>query len=564
MTENNLKKIHLNTINNQLLIQAFFFVLLMFSSFLYAQEKPKKARANLKHADFITKNPERFEGNQFLTGNVVIEYKGDIIYADSAVLYQDKNLAVAWSNAKLVSKDKTITAKRMEYDGQTTIAKAFENVVLTDPSSKIQSDYMEYNRTTEIATGIGNVDVKTPTQQIYADKMIYERLTGNIIVNDTYRTIGSDGTMVEGKNVIYNVKEKSSTFGSEVFITNKDYTIYSRKMTTNDITGITTFRDYSKITRRNDPSQYIITSDGDFNKKTGEAWLRNNSKVYYQNKILSAEKLYFNDKTGFGRGEKNVVLDDPLEKRILKGDYGEAYRYLDSAFVTKNAYAIKAFDKDSLYISADTLLAVKRHDVDSTSIVKAFHKARFYKSNVNGKSDSLVYNQTKGVMQFYKDPIMWSGDSQVTGDFMEAYTNAKSQKIDSMKVFNNAFVIAKVDSLVENEYHQIKGKYLTVLFHDDKIDFLNVEENAVALTYMDDTDEKTKQKERYGVNISYCGIIEADVVGNEVELVACRVKSDGKMYPLSKFPEELRYLPDFKWRIGERLNTWKDIFVESK
>ena len=531
---------------------------------LFAQQKSVKVKAKLQHADLIERDPKKYEGNQFLTGNVVIEYKGDLVYADSAVLYQDKNLAVVWSNARVVSKDKTITADKMEYDGNTTIAKAFKNVVLTDPGSRITADYMEYNKTTEIATGIGKVEVKTPTQQISSEKIIYERLTGNIIVNDTYKTIGSDGTLVEGRNVVYNIKSKSANFGSEVFITNKDYTIYSRKMTTNDLTGITTFRDYSKITRRNDPSQYIITSDGDFNKKTGEAWLRNNSKVYYQDKTLTAKKLYFNDKTGFGKGEGDVFLDDPKEKRFLRGDYGEAFRYLDSAYVTKNAYAVKAFDKDSLYISADTLLAVKRHDVDSTSFIKAFHKARFYKSNANGKADSLVFNQTKGIMQFYKDPILWSGDNQVTGDYMEAYTNMKTNKMDSLKVFNNAFVIAKVDSLIDNEFHQIKGKYLTVLFQDDKIDFVNVEENAVALTYMDDTDAKTKKKERYGVNISYCGIIEVDVVGKDVELVACRIKSDGKMYPLSQFPDEIRYLPNFKWRISERLNKWRDIFVESK
>ncbi|MEG0984669.1 OstA-like protein, partial [Algoriella sp.] len=375
---------------------------------LFAQQKSVKVKAKLQHADLIERDPKKYEGNQFLTGNVVIEYKGDLVYADSAVLYQDKNLTVVWSNARLVSKDKTITADKMEYDGNTTIAKAFKNVVLTDPGSRITADYMEYNKTTEIATGIGKVEVKTPTQQISSEKIIYERLTGNIIVNDTYKTIGSDGTLVEGRNVVYNIKSKSANFGSEVFITNKDYTIYSRKMTTNDLTGITTFRDYSKITRRNDPSQYIITSDGDFNKKTGEAWLRNNSKVYYQDKTLTAKKLYFNDKTGFGKGEGDVFLDDPKEKRFLRGDYGEAFRYLDSAYVTKNAYAVKAFDKDSLYISADTLLAVKRHDVDSTSFIKAFHKARFYKSNANGKADSLVFNQTKGIMQFYKDPILWS------------------------------------------------------------------------------------------------------------------------------------------------------------
>ena len=121
---------------------------------LFAQQKPVKVKAKLQHADLIERDPKKYEGNQFLTGNVVIEYKGDLVYADSAVLYQDKNLAVVWSNSRLVSKDKTITADKMEYDGNTTIAKAFKNVVLTDPGSRITADYMEYNRTNEIATGI--------------------------------------------------------------------------------------------------------------------------------------------------------------------------------------------------------------------------------------------------------------------------------------------------------------------------------------------------------------------------------------------------------------------------
>ena len=59
------------------------------------------------------------------------------------------------------------------------------------------------------------------------------------------------------------------------------------------------------------------------------------------------------------------------------------------------------------------------------------------------------------------------------------------------------------------------------------------------------------------------GKIEADVVSRQMELVACRIKSNGKTYPESQFPEELRYLPDFKWRISEKLGNWKDIFTIS-
>ncbi len=544
-----------------------YYISLLFSVIwmgaVFAQP-PKKEKIKLQNFDIGERSPEAYEGNNLLHGNVIIEYKGDILYADSAVYYQNRNYAVAWSNVRMVSKDKTITAKKVEYDGNTEIAKAFDNVELQDSKSKVTADFMEYNKATEVAHAVGNVKVRDPQNTIDAHEMFYNRKLQTVTIPGNYKTISADGTLIEGKDIVYNVGNKSAVFNSEVFITDKDYTIYSRKMTTNDLTGITTFRDYSKITRRNDPSQYIITTDGDFNKKTGEAWLRKNSQLFYQGKMLTAKSLYFNDKKGYGKGEGDVFLDDPQEKRFIKGDFGEAFRYLDSAYVTKNAYAVKAFEKDSLYIHADTLLAVKRHDKDSTTLIRAFNQARFYKSNANGKTDSLVYNQTKGNLEFHKEPILWSGDNQVTGDFIRAFINPKTEQMDSIKVLNNAFVIAKVDSISTTEFHQIKGKELTVLFHEDQIDYLDVEGNAVALTYMDDEDEKTKVIERYGVNISYCGIIEADVVGKQLELLACRIKSDGKMYPLSKFPPELRYLPDFNWRIDERLLKWQDIFIKNE
>ena len=538
-------------------------LLLFFSIISIAQVKPQKPKLELKNFEFLERNPKDFEGNRLLRGNVIFEYNGDVVYCDSAVYYENKNTAVVWSNVRLVSKDKTITAKKMEYDATTTIAKAWGDVKFVDKATSIDADFMEYNRTLETAHALGNVHIRSPKENIDTNEIFYNRNNETVTIPGNYKTIDSDGTMLDGKDVIYNVRDKSAIFNSEVYITSRDYLIYSRKMSTNDKTGLTTFRDYTKITSRKDPSQYIITKDGDFNKKTGEAWLRDNSEIYYKNKKLTAKEIYFNDKKGYGKATGDVFLNDPDQKMFIKGDFGEAFRDKDSAYVTKNAYAVKAFEKDSLYIHADTLMAVRRKDKDSTMLVKAYRKARFYKSNLNGKTDSLVYNRTKGEMDFYGKPILFSGENQLSGEFIKAYFDTKTDKIDSVNILNNAFAISKVDSLNEVEFNQIKGRDMTVIFYNDEIDFLRVIGNAVALSYMDDVDEKTKIKERFGIDITYCGIIEADVVSRQMELVACRIKSNGKTYPESQFPEELRYLPDFKWRISEKLGNWKDIFTIS-
>ena len=536
-------------------------LLLFFSILTIAQVKPQKPKLNLKNFEFLERNPTDYEGNRLLRGNVVFEYNGDIVYCDSAVYYENKNTAVVWSNVRLVNKDKTITAKKMEYDANTTIAKAWGDVKFKDKASTVDADFMEYNRTEELAHALGNVLVRSPKSNIDTNEIFYNRKTETVTVPGNYKTIDADGTMIEGKDVVYTLNNKGAVFNSEVYITSKDYLIYSHKMTTDDLTGLTTFRDYSKITSRKDPSQYIITKNGDFNKKSGEAWLRDNSEIFYKNKKLTAKDIYFNDKRGYGKATGDVFLNDPDQKMFVKGDFGEAFRDKDSAYVTKNAYAVKAFEKDSLYIHADTLMAVRRKDKDSTTLIRAYKNARFYKSNMNGKADSLVFNRTKGEMEFFRNPIIFSQESQVTGDFIKAYFDTKTDKIDSVNVLGNAFAISKVDSLNEVEYNQLKGKDMTVIFYNDEVDFMRVVGNAVALSYMDDVDEKTKIKERYGIDITYCGIIEADVVSRQMELIACQIKATGKTYPESKFPEELRYLPDFKSRLEERFKNWKDIFI---
>jgi lipopolysaccharide assembly outer membrane protein LptD (OstA) len=45
-----------------------------------------------------------------------------------------------------------------------------------------------------------------------------------------------------------------------------------------------------------------------------EVYLNKNSRIHYNGKILTGDKMYYNQLTGFGKGEGNVRLDDPKEK----------------------------------------------------------------------------------------------------------------------------------------------------------------------------------------------------------------------------------------------------------
>lgn len=543
------------------LIQTLFFVFLGY--FILAQNNPENPtikKIKHLHSDVLKSTPSKFEGNPFAYGNVVFEHDGTKLYSDSAVFYPELNYFRAWSQVRIINDTVSMASDSLVYDGNTRIAKGFGNVELKDNKSELYADYVEYNRLTEVSVASGNVVMIDPTQQIETENMIYNRLSGVVNINTPAVIRGKDGSVTRTQTLVYNTHTKETVFGPNSNIETEDYRIVSDDMVTNSLTDITEFIGRSRVTNRKDPTQYIDMPEGGgiFKKNTGEAFLNKRSAVYRQGKELHADEMYFNDQTGFGWAKGDVLIDDPLEKRFIRGEYAEAYRDLDSAFVTNRAYAVKAFTEDSLYFHADTIMVVRQKD--STQLVRGYHNARFFKSNAQGKADSIVFNETKGILKFYRDPIMWSGEQQITGDTIYAYSNVQKELMDSVKIWNNAFAISKVDSLTVKDFNQVKGKFMVGYYLDNKLDWIEVHENAQSVTYVDDEDEQTKTKERIGINLSDCGIIEADINGNEVEVLSCLIQANSKLYPESKLPEKSRFLKDFKWRGEERMSKWKDIF----
>lgn len=552
--------------SNPLRFLSIFIVFLM-ASLVVGQTQPHQKKDPPKkikhiHSDVLRVDPLRFEGNPFAYGSVVFAHETTKLYSDSAVFYQKENFFRAWSNVRMINDTVSMTSDSLEYDGNTKMAKAFNRVHMKDKKSELFADYVEYNRETDVAIASGNVVMIDPSQRIETPYMTYDRKTG-IARTDAGAIIrGSDGTVTHTQILLYNANTKEISFDRNTMIETPDYRIVSDKMVMNQMTDITTFLERTTITDKKNPRNYIVmpTGGGTFNKRTGEAILKKRSTIYRDGKELWGNETYFNDKTGYGWSKGDVFINDPDEKRFIRGEYAEVHRDVDSAFVTGRAYAVKAFELDSLYFHADTIMVVKR--ADSTTVLKAYFNAKYFKSNAQGKSDSIFYNETKGVMQFFRDPIMWSDDQQITGDTIYAYNNPVKEVMDSVYVFNNSFAISKVDSLNDKDFNQVKGKFMTGYFLNNKLNLVEVHENAQSVTYVDEeADEKeNKPKERLGINLSNCGIIEAEIDGNNVEVLACRIQAASKLYPESKLPPEMKYLKDFKWRGDEKMLKWQDIF----
>lgn len=492
------------------------------------------------HSDTFGVQKEKYNGNPFFSGNVHFSHKGSILTADEVVLYNEENFVKAYGNVKLQNADGSIiTADEMEYDGNTERGIARKNVVLTDPKQTIKTDALYYDR---------------------KNNQAYFNTGGNIT--------DSQGNAMYTQSATYDASTKIIDFTGNVKIDNPQYLVEGANIKQNQLTNTAYFSGPTTIYDKINPRNKVYTEQGHFNQSTNEVFLNKNSIIYYNDKKLTGDKLYFNRTTGYGTGKGNVTLEDPLENRYIKGGYGEIYQRKDSAMITEKPYAVKILTKDSMYFSAEKFVSYQKRDsvnpLVKKSFLRAYKKARFYKSNAQARADSISFNETGGILHFYHKPILWSGEKQVSGDKIEAYFNTEKEYLDSLKVIGNAFAISKSDSLNnKDEFDQVKGRYMLVNYTENVIKNAKVIGNAQAITYADDVDEKTNEKERVGITLSTCGEIEANFEENKIQIISCNIGADMETYPMSLIAKEKRFFPDFNWNTKDRLKTWRDIFVDT-
>jgi hypothetical protein len=276
--------------------------------------------------------------------------------------------------------------------------------------------------------------------------------------------------------------------------------------------------------------------------------LTKNSWIKYDDRLIEGDSLYHEGTTSFSSATGNIKVTDTINDGVLKGGYAEFFRAKDSAFIVDRAVAISLIDKDSLYIHGDTLLLTGKAE---KRIIRAFSNVKFFKSDLQGKCDSLQSNQNTGVTKMYRKPVLWSDGSQITGNTIEFLSNSETEQLDSLIVLKNAFMVQK-DSL---GYNQTKGKNLFGKFNDNNLEIVDILGNGEVVHYI-----RNAENELLGISKMRCSNIHVILKDQKVQTIEFRINPDGKTYPEEEIHENDRLLKGFIWRENERPKNKEDIF----
>jgi hypothetical protein len=221
-------------------------------------------------------------------------------------------------------------------------------------------------------------------------------------------------------------------------------------------------------------------------------------------------------------------------------------------FVTKRAVAINLVENDSVYIHGKKLMVTGK---EGERILRAFNNVRFYKTDMSGKCDSIHSNSKTALTKLIGNPIIWNGESQITGDIMHLIGDNNTKKLDSLKVLNNTFIISK-DTLGTG-YNQVKGINLFGKFKEGKLHDVDVIKNTEVVYFMRNDDN-----ELIGINKNVSSKINLILENNLIETITFFNKVDGDIYPETDLPENARKLRGFVWRGDERIKSKDDIFTD--
>ncbi|MDP3312651.1 OstA-like protein [Lutibacter sp.] len=477
-------------------------------------------KINILQADNTYVDP-KFPGATISIGNVFVEHDGATLRCDKAYIYQELKLV-----------------------------KALGNVILNQGDTVIQySKYSDYNGFTKIATSWGNVVLKDEIMELKTDTLRFDRENQHLFYK-------SGGTIKDTTNVLkskignYYLREDKFQAFTNVDVSNKSSKLISNHLDYYTNTGIAELFGPSTITNAKNS---IYTEKGKHNTKTNISHFLKNSKIYYDDRTISGDSLFYNRNKDFATATGNIKVIDTVNKTTIKGGYAEYYKLKDSIFIINRAVAISQVENDSIYIHGDKLLITGKVE-DRT--FKAFKNVKYFKSDLQGKCDSLVSFEKIGLTKFIKDPIMWAQGNQITGDVIHLISNTQKETLDSLKILNNAFMIQK-DSA---GFSQLKGKNMFGKFEDNKLISLHVVSNSEVLFYIRDEVQNligiSQMRSSNNIFIRF--------ENNEISTIDYNKKPEGKTYPPSKIKENDKLLKGFIWRESERPINKDAIFIHDK
>lgn len=499
--------------------------------------------------------------------NVRFRQKGVLMYCNLAVQNVTTNVIEAYGNVRLIQGDTiNVRGDTMYYYGNLRQANLRGHVVMRDRKMTLTTAQLDY----DMVSGLAHYPVP-----------------GRIVDKENILT---------SREGYYDTRSKLFTFRQNVKLVNPKGTLTADSLLYNSLTRIATFQGPTRIVNKDG----VLTSvAGQYNTTTGISNFQHRATVETPKYRLTGDSLYYDNLSELGIAKGNVIMVAKDRKAIITGEHVRYNGKAGISRVTGHPVAKTVLSEDTLFLRADTLFSFD-NKLTNTRRLLGHKNVYVYKSDLQSKCDSLLYETADSTIYFYKKPIVWSQNKyQMEADSMRALL--KNNRINTMFLQSRAFVIS-LDTL--RNYNQVKGRVITAYFttktvsekptnpavltanlsvsatnkpvkrvllketapassttaqqEQTTLERVIVEGNGQSIYYA--VDERNRM---IGLNHVECSRMNIEFNNNKVGRIRFYGRPDAQLIPPKEITDDTKELDGFRWREAEKPTKKQVLWLET-
>lgn len=473
----------------------------------------------MENADLISFNQLLRPDVQILNGNVRFRHDDAVMTCDSAYFYRNSNSMDAFSNVKIVQGDTLfVYGDKLYYDGNTKLARLRGRVWMINRNTTLTTDSLNYDRNTQLAyyfTGGKIVDPENTLTSVWGQ---YSTRTEDALFSDSVKLVNENFVM-DADTLTYNTKSHIANLVGETHIVYQDETD-------------------------------IFTNKGWYNTQSERSMLLNRSFLFNkEGKSLTGDTVFYDKAVKYGEVFGNAILKDTVQKSTLFGNYVYYNEEKELGIATDSALLVDWSNEDYMYIHADTLKTFKDSIYNEAL---AWRNVRFFREDIQGLADSLIYSSRDSIMHLINEPIVWQEKQQYSSEKISILT--KNKKVYQVQLEQAAMVTEKVDS---SYFNQISGKDIIAHIDSNQIRRVDVNGNAETIYFIREEADSIL----IGANRTESSFVVIHFKDKKIDRIVLTPSSSGEFHPIIKLTDEFIYLTNFFWLEEHRPLTKDDVFL---
>ena len=276
-------------------------------------------------------------------------------------------------------------------------------------------------------------------------------------------------------------------------------------------------------------------------------------------KLLTADKIFYNDLTRITRAIGNVVVIDSLRKInadktiyyenkeliiaddnvvitdnenevILTGQHSEYWRNKEYASITGDPVLIKkdSSGQEEIRVTGNhmELFAGGEHTVITDSVRITHNKGK-------SKCNRAEYFKSDNRLLLLEEPLVWQNRDRMSGDEIELYF--ENRKLNKVIITGQALVTSPADTTVEDSrFNRLVGEKITLLIKNNVLNEVLVEGRATCYYHILEKGEYKGVNKIIGDKITM-NINDSKI--NKIIIESDPESSSGIYYPPGKEPE---------------------------